>query len=67
MFDYKMLRRTFGFDGVEWEENGENCKEFLDVRTCSITDTVVRSRKIRQKSNFCIECIFLDLFVIFYC
>ena len=56
MFENKVLRRTFGFDmggGDEWEENGENCKEFLDVHTYSITDTVVRSWKIGHKSNFC--------------
>ena len=39
--------------GGEWEENGENCKEFLDVHTYFITDTVVRSQKIGHKSNFC--------------
>ena len=35
----------------EWQENGENCEEFLDVHTYCIADTVVRSRKIRHKPN----------------
>jgi len=55
VFENKVLRRIFGFDEGEWEENGENCEEFLDVHTYSTADTVVRSQKIRHKPNFCVS------------